>query len=70
VVTPRDPDFRGPLVCVRSTDVAALVAALRDAHIVCSSRDDNLRVSLHLYNVEEDVDRLLAALAEHRRLLA
>ena len=29
-------------------------------------RDDNLRVAVHLYNVEEDVDTLLAALARHR----
>ena len=28
VVTPTDPARRGPLVCVRSNDVAALVAAL------------------------------------------
>ena len=70
VVTPREPERRGPLVCVRSSDVAALVTALRDEQIVCSSRDDSLRVSLHLYNVEEDVDRLLAALARRRALLA
>jgi selenocysteine lyase/cysteine desulfurase len=70
VVTPRDPARRGPLICVRATDVAALVRALRDDGIVCSSRDDALRVSLHLYNVEEDVDRVLAALARHRSLLA
>ena len=38
--------------------------------IIVSSRDDNLRVALHLYNVEEDVDRLLAELAAHRTLLA
>jgi selenocysteine lyase/cysteine desulfurase len=70
VVTPREPASRGPLVCVRSTDVAALVDALDEERIVCSARDANLRVSLHLYNVEEDVDRLLAALTRHRRLLA
>ena len=40
----------------------ALVAALADEKIVCSERDGNLRISLHLYNVEEDVDRLLDAL--------
>jgi selenocysteine lyase/cysteine desulfurase len=70
VVTPRDPERRGPLVCVRSTDVAALVSALEDERIVCSSRDGNLRIALHLYNVEEDVDTLVAALARHRGLLA
>ena len=33
-------------------------------------RDENLRVAFHLYNVEEDVDRLLEALQRHRGLLA
>jgi selenocysteine lyase/cysteine desulfurase len=68
VVPPRGA--RSPLVCIRSTDVNALVAALDSARIACSERDSNLRVSLHLYNVEEDVDRLLDALRENRPLLA
>ena len=59
-----------PLVCVRSTDVNALVAALAAERIVVSMREDKLRVALHLYNVEEDVDRLLDALTRHRALLA
>jgi selenocysteine lyase/cysteine desulfurase len=70
VVTPRDAAQRGPLVCVRSTDVAALVATLAAERIVVSSREDKLRIALHLYNVEEDVDTLLDALARHRALLA
>ncbi len=60
----------GPLVCVRSTDAPALVAALAADDIVASERDSNLRVSLHLYNTEDDVDAVLAALARHRELLA
>jgi len=60
----------GPLVCVRSTDAPALVAALGSQSIVTSERDSNLRVSLHLYNTEDDVDAVLAALARHRELLA
>ncbi len=70
VATPADPARRGPLVCVRSTDVPALVGVLADRRIVCSERDSNLRIALHLYNVEEDVDRILEALREHRALLA
>ena len=46
-----------------STELAA-------EQIVCSERDSNLRIALHLYNVEEDVDRLLGALREKRSLLA
>jgi selenocysteine lyase/cysteine desulfurase len=70
IATPRDPARRGPLVCVRSTDVNALVATLEAKSIICSERDSNLRIALHLYNVDEDVDRLLEALREHRELLA
>jgi selenocysteine lyase/cysteine desulfurase len=70
VVTPRDPAQRGPLACVRSTDVAALVAALAGERIIVSMREDKLRIALHFYNVEEDVDTLLDALARHRSLLA
>ena len=70
VATPREPAARGPLVCVRSTDVPSLVAALAGERIVTSMRDENLRVAFHLYNVEDDVDRLLDALGRHRALLA
>jgi selenocysteine lyase/cysteine desulfurase len=70
VPTPRDPARRGPLVTVKSTDVPRLVDALAQQKIVCSERDSNLRVALHLYNVEDDVDRLLDALRENRSLLA
>jgi selenocysteine lyase/cysteine desulfurase len=70
VVTPREPERRGPLVCVKSTDVRTLVDTLAAARIVCSERDSNLRIALHLYNVDEDVDTVLAALTRHRHLLA
>jgi selenocysteine lyase/cysteine desulfurase len=64
------PEGDGPLVCIRSTDAPAFVAALGAEGIVTSERDSNLRVSLHLYNTEEDVDAVLAALARNRSLLA
>jgi len=70
VATPRGDGVLGPLVCVASTDPEALVRALQAQRIVTSSRDANLRVSLHLYNVDEDVDRVLEALAANRHLLA
>ena len=68
VATPRSS--YGALVCVASTDPHALVAALGEERIVTSSRDRNLRISLHLYNVEDDVDRVLEGLASNRTLLA
>jgi selenocysteine lyase/cysteine desulfurase len=69
VVTPAEPERSGALVCIASTDVNALVAALDSEGIVTSSRDDNLRVSAHCYNTAEDVEAVLAALARNRELL-
>lgn len=62
VATPEDPDRRGPLVVVRSTDAAALVRRLEDRGIIASARGDGLRVSFHAYNTDEDVDAVLKAL--------
>ena len=70
VVTPREPERSGALVCVASTDVGALVTSLADRGIVTSSRDDNLRISAHAYNTAEDVGAVLEALVANRSLLA
>src|SRR5919201_7164527 len=67
VVTPPEPERSGALLCVRSTDVDALVAALAEERIVTSSRDDNLRISAHCYNTAEDVEAVLAALSANRQ---
>jgi selenocysteine lyase/cysteine desulfurase len=69
IVTPRAAERRGALICARSTDAHALVAALDGEGIVTSERDSNLRISAHAYNTTEDVDAVLAALRKHRTLL-
>jgi len=69
IATPRDPERRGALISIRSTDVDALVAALAERGIVTSERDGNLRVSAHAYNTTEDIDAVLEALAANRQLL-
>jgi selenocysteine lyase/cysteine desulfurase len=70
VVTPREPEHRGALVCIRSTDAPSLVRSLGEEGVVTSERDSNLRVSPHAYNNEEDIDAVLAGLAKYRHLLA
>jgi selenocysteine lyase/cysteine desulfurase len=70
VATPREPERSGALVCIPSTDVDALVAALSAEGVVTSSRDDKLRISAHCYNTAEDVRAVLDVLAANRRLLA
>ncbi len=70
VVTPRERERHGALICVRSNDVEELVAALGRWGIVTSERDSNLRISAHAYNSLEDIDLVLEALTRHRHLLA
>ena len=70
ITTPLGEGEYGPLVCVAATDAEELVRALAGERIVTSSRDSSLRISLHLYNVEEDVERILRALGKHPHLLA
>jgi selenocysteine lyase/cysteine desulfurase len=69
VVTPRERERHGALICVRSSDVEELVAALRRWGIVTSERDSNLRISPHAYNSLEDIDLVLEALGRHVELL-
>jgi cysteine desulfurase / selenocysteine lyase len=38
-------------------------ARLRERGIVCAARDGNLRLAVHFYNHEEDIERLAAALS-------
>src|ERR687888_314563 len=70
IATPRRPKRRGALICIRSKDARALVAALGREGIVTSERDGNLRVSAHCYNSVEDVEAVLASLERNRDLLA
>jgi selenocysteine lyase/cysteine desulfurase len=55
---------------VRSTDVERLAAELAGDGIVCSHRDDCLRISVHLYNTSDDVDAVVRGLAARPGLLA
>jgi selenocysteine lyase/cysteine desulfurase len=64
------PVFRGALICVEATDPEGLVAALHASGVIASSRGSSLRISLHAYNDADDVAAVVAALAEHRELLA
>ncbi len=70
VVTPREPERSGALLCVHSGDVDELVAALAAEGIVTSSRDDNLRLSAHCYNTAHDVRAVLDVLSRNRPLLS
>lgn len=70
VVTPRDPEKRGPMIAVATTDEWAMVNALAADGVLTNPRDGNLRLSWHCYNSAEDVERTVDALERHSDLLA
>lgn len=48
------------------SEPSQLLSALREQGIICSERAGNLRFSIHLYNDEDDIERLVTALASAR----
>ncbi len=57
---------RSTLVSVPVTDAepVALVARLRQEGVICSARDGNLRLSVHFYDHEDDIERVARTLAD------
>jgi selenocysteine lyase/cysteine desulfurase len=47
-----------------NTEPARLLAELRRRGVVCSARDGNLRLAVHFYNHEDDIDQVVSALSE------
>jgi selenocysteine lyase/cysteine desulfurase len=69
LVSPVDPAKHGALITIRSHKVDLLVKWLDQDGIVTSSRDNNLRISPHIYNNQRDVDCLIDGLTRRRELL-
>ncbi len=62
--SPPDAAKRGAYGCFAARTpekTAELYQKLRDASIIVSLREGNIRVSPHLYNTERDIDRLISA---------
>lgn len=65
VVSSRRPDEKSQIVCLRHTkgmSPSAIYAHLKRENIITAPRNGRLRISPHLYNVAQDIERLLAAL--------
>lgn len=69
LVSPVDPARHGALITLRSHQVEMLEKWLARDGIIVSHRDNNLRISPHIYNDQHDVDCLIDALTKYRELL-
>ncbi len=62
VTAPVAGGLRSGVVCFAADDPAVTVRQLIERDVIVSLREGNIRVGIHFYNNEEDVDRLLDAL--------
>lgn len=63
-LVPLDSPHRSSIALLELPDAAALHARLKDAGVLTALRMGRVRVSPHVYNEEEDFDRLVGILAE------
>lgn len=66
VLSTTDPEHMSGICVVDVPEAARAVRQLAEREIVVSSRGRGIRVSIHHYNDEDDVDRFVEALAEIR----
>ncbi|MEJ7615488.1 MAG: aminotransferase class V-fold PLP-dependent enzyme [Pyrinomonadaceae bacterium] len=65
VISSRRPDEKSQIVCLRHTKgmtPGAIYTHLKRENIITAPRGGRLRISPHLYNVAQDIERLLEAL--------
>jgi cysteine desulfurase / selenocysteine lyase len=56
-------DFGPGAIYARNRELtASLRAALSAQGVICSARDGNLRLAVHFYNHEDDIEQLVTAL--------
>jgi selenocysteine lyase/cysteine desulfurase len=64
--SPHESSARGPFGCFRASTLEgtqAIYRALGDARIAVSLRESNIRVAPHVFNTEQDIDRLVDVIA-------
>lgn len=65
--SPTEPQYRGPQVTIHTEAAEDIAAYLSSRRIFVSPRGAAVRISLHFYNNEEDIDRVVEALENFRR---
>jgi cysteine desulfurase/selenocysteine lyase len=64
IVSPVDRHGSG-ILCVAPRDLGAAFRALKAAHIVCSMREGAIRLSPHVYNTQQEMERVVEVLEHH-----
>ena len=64
VTSSMEPKHRSSIVTFACDDVQALHKKLLAAKIICVQREGSIRISVHLFNNESDIDRLIEVLDE------
>jgi cysteine desulfurase/selenocysteine lyase len=62
VTSPAEIERRGPYICFAArsdNETRALYQRMQEEMLFASLREGNIRVSTHLYNTEEEIDKLL-----------
>jgi len=65
--SPAEPEKRGPYGCFAGSSLSetqALYDRMKKARIFASLREGNIRISTHLYNTEEDIDKVIRVIAQ------
>jgi cysteine desulfurase / selenocysteine lyase len=65
--SPVEPERRGPYGCFAGRSLAEtqeMYAHMKEARIFASLREGNIRVSTHLYNTEEDIEKVIRVIGQ------
>lgn len=66
--SPAEASLRGPQVALMDANPHDLAGYLATRKIITSPRGELLRIALHYYNTVDDIDAVVAAIREYRRI--
>jgi len=69
VIPVLNEEHRSGIIMMKTAQASAIVAELAKRNILVSARGEGLRISVHIFNNEEDLEELIIALRELRTLL-
>lgn len=62
IISPLERKYRSGITVVKLDNAEEVVEKLRKENIIISQRKEGVRISMHIYNNEEDIDKLIMVL--------